>query len=221
VRLAHGGLAGEAPRVPVGNSGFGFPPRFKETRPVEDPGCRGLSPRPGCPPGTRGLRLLPRDLRSRGIEDHGERVPGTRFTGRPGRSAPLTGRGIEPRDLRSRPVEDPGCRKAPGSRAARAERPSRGGGYAITGEKDHLKNNNSFSFNELNQYLEFISRVALARFYIYIAWDSKRRRFPVIEDHGVKPRVSKKRGGSGTIFLFFYLVKQIFSVSRKTQGREN
>jgi hypothetical protein len=28
-------------------------------------------PRPGCPPGTRGLRLLPRDLRSRGIEDHG------------------------------------------------------------------------------------------------------------------------------------------------------
>ena len=66
------------------------PPRFEETRPVEDPGCRGLSPRPGCPPGTRGLRLFPRDLRSRGESPrhpvhgppralrapHGERVPG-------------------------------------------------------------------------------------------------------------------------------------------------
>ena len=139
-------------------------------------------------------RSSPRDRRSRGKrETHAAfrrntagrrpRVPsGTRFTGRPGRSAPLTGRGIEPRDLRSRPVEDPGCRKAPGSRAARAERPSRGGGYAITGEKPGFLRNAEFlqkldyAANVLKVDIGYINREA----YIAPQW---------------APRVSKKRGG--------------------------
>jgi hypothetical protein len=79
---------------------------------------------PEFPTGTRG------SVFSRVSKKHGRsKTPGA--GGHPVHGPPLTGRGIEPRDLRSRPVEDPGCRKAPGSRAARAERPSRGGGYAI------------------------------------------------------------------------------------------
>jgi hypothetical protein len=118
---------------------------------VSIPESRGGSRSPSpCAKRTGGRRSPPSSRRELGVRfspafrrntaGRRPRVPsGTRFTGRPGRSAPLTGRGIEPRDLRSRPVEDPGCRKAPGSRAARAERPSRGGGYAITGEKEMLE----------------------------------------------------------------------------------
>ena len=138
-----------------------FTPRFEETRgnmctlpqPKTQTRFIGKTSTPSpCATRTGGRRSPPSSLRELGVRfspafrrntaGRRPRVPeGTRFTGRPsrgagrpGRSAPLTGRGIEPRDLRSRPVEDPGCRKAPGSRAARAERPSRGGGYAITGE---------------------------------------------------------------------------------------
>jgi hypothetical protein len=85
-------------------------PRFEETRPVEDPGCRGLSPRPGCPPGTR-------DGESKIT---GEKVPGgyQRVRRRPARSS----------IARFYPAFRRNAGKAPGSRAARAERPSRGGG---------------------------------------------------------------------------------------------
>ena len=113
--------AGEAPRVPVGNSGFGFPPRFEETRPVEDPGCRGLSPRhPGRgieDHGGKGTRRVPESPpEARAIED---RAVFPRVSKKHGRSkTPGAGRHpVHGPRARSAPH---GAGKAPGSRAARA-----------------------------------------------------------------------------------------------------